>query len=132
MPNLSQSQVQEITSLREMRGLSYRQLANRFACSESTIYYHCLYAGADKPGRPLVTCSVKPGAVEMRKNGIVRRYSEQEDAIMSRMRLDGCGFTEIARAIGVELGFKRKGHSIRARLAALARRQARMEWSDDE
>jgi hypothetical protein len=132
MRNLSKSEVQEITALREIEGLSYGRLARQFRCSESTVYYHCLHAGADKPGKPVVTCSVKPGSVEHRRNGIVRRYSEHEDAIMSRMRLDGCGYTEIARAIGIELGFKRKGHSVKARLAALARRQTRMEWSDDE
>ncbi|MCJ2143678.1 hypothetical protein [Methylobacterium sp. E-066] len=113
-------QHEQMAEMRE-KGRTYGQIALAFGCSESTAYWTCLRLGADRPGsRPLQSHAAGPEVV-LRNGRPVRRYSAEEDAQLLALAEEGRGDSEIGHIIG------RRPNSVRARLATLARHEARSE-----
>lgn len=106
---------------RREAGETVAAIAVAFGCSTSMVYWTCLALGAEKPGAKPLPTAVR-GPMVMQRNGYaVRRYTPEEDARLIALEAEGLGDTEIGKAMG------RRPNSIRGRLMALARRQARSE-----
>jgi hypothetical protein len=113
---------EEMLALREDRGWSYARIAATYGVSPAVVSYHCLIAGAEKPG-PFPRSYVRPGAIEQRGNHVVRRFTPDEDALILALSLRGMS----NGAIGRSCSPRRRPNSIKGRLATLARREARAE-----
>jgi hypothetical protein len=113
MSKLSPQQVLEIAELRE-RGWSYWRLAQRFGVSDGAIHYHCLKQGAVSP-RTRGKLDVAGQPPILRRDGKVqRRFSQQEDARIQALSMQGLKPAKIAERVG------RAPTSVRMRLMALA------------
>jgi transposase-like protein len=118
--NLTEAEKAYAAQERE-KGRTLESIADEIGCSRGSIEWYCLLVGADTP-RPRSTRETpKEPRVIMRKGRPMRFFTEEEDRQIIAMSIDGKTDTEIGRAIG------RRSHSIRGRLATLARREARAE-----
>lgn len=123
---LTDADKQEAAELRE-RGLTYGQMRRRFASrgiavSQGALSWACLQLGADLPPERRKTAPRRTGPMK-RGNHVVRPFTPEEDAELSRLAVGGLGATEISR----RLGTGRAANSITGRLLTLARQQARAE-----
>lgn len=116
----SEELIDQAMTLRE-RGLTFGQIANKTGMKAQAVQHHCLMRGVDPPAtadKP----HVYNGPMTYLRNGIlVRRFTPDEDRQILAMALQGLSRREIARQMG------RKNHSVTTRLAALARRDQRIE-----
>ncbi len=113
---LSGAEIDAMVAMRE-RGMTYRAIAREFGVSFGAVYFRCLQAGAEAPKPSRVQTRRYP--VVMRHGREVRAFTPDEDAELSRLRLDGLGLTAIARTLG------RPRKSVEFRLLTLARRDER-------
>jgi hypothetical protein len=100
-------------------GLSYAEIEAHTGMSKGSIYWHCLKEGIDTPEprrRPLATNKTM---VVRRGNHTVRRFTPEEDAKITAMRVAGDSIADICRATG------RRHNSIIGRLMTLARAEER-------
>lgn len=117
---LSRSEIERIPQMRE-DGMTYRAISKEMGVSESNVYWHCITLGAESPNisRPLGEYS---GPMAIRRGArLVRRFTPDEDRRLIDLANEGLSTTEISRKIG------RQWSSTHMRLAALARREARLE-----
>ena len=124
---LSPEHIDMICEMRE-RGRSYQQIANKIATvgvrtSASNIAYICLRRGADLPPecRQKTASGAKPGSVRKRGNHLVRQFTVEEDNLLKKLDRQGLRICDISRQLN------RRPNSILARLATLARHEARAE-----
>lgn len=124
---LSQEHIDMICEMRE-RGLSYQQIANKVAATgtattASNIAYICLRRGADLPAerRRKTSYGSIPGSVRQRGNHVVRQFTPEEDQLLKQLDRQGYRICDISRQMN------RRPNSIVARLATLARHEARAE-----
>lgn len=97
-------------------GLSGKQIAEHFQCSEFTIASRCLRMGI---GGKTQRAARKP--VMNRGSHIVRTFTPQEDSRLLELEAEGLGYSEIGRALN------RTHSSIYNRLRTLARQDALAE-----
>lgn len=114
---------EEMLALREERGWTYGRIALKYGVCAGTVAYHCLIAGVEKPGKAFPKCYVRPGAIEQRAGHVVRRFTAEEDAMLLEQSLSGLRPGRIGRLCSPP----RASNTIKARLATLARRDARAE-----
>lgn len=121
---LTQAQIDAACAMRE-RGVGVREIARRLSTADAPIAPHvvewtCLIWGADLPPhrRQSSAANLRPYS---RGGRIVRPFTPEEDAVVRRLAMDGA----TPSIIGARLG--RKSQSIVARLATLARHDARAE-----
>ena len=107
----------QLAELREVRGLTYRRIAEIVGRSAGAVAWQCLKNGIEKPGE-LPRVQVRRDPLN-RGGGVVRYYSPEEDAELLRLEATGLNYYEIARAMG------RANSSIRGRLLTLARQDER-------
>lgn len=122
---LTDEQKQQIYHLRGERGLSCKQIALKLNVDAGAVSWHCLMLGVERAGR-------KPGLHKIasaerytytRKGFPVRGYTAEDDQLLLKLEAEGLRYTEIGRRMNPQ----RRYNSIRARLATLARREAREE-----
>ena len=116
----SDALLDEAARLREA-GLSLAAIGTRLNMHRSAVQYHCLRLGADSPD---AACKVPPASspVEYNRNGhVVKRFTEEEDALLLRLEARGMSVKGIARQMN------RRWNSIQGRLMILARHEARRE-----
>lgn len=108
----------------EMResGATLAQIALRLDMSIGAVEYHCLRLGADSP-KPMPPMPVGPMKV-MRGGHVLRRFTPEEDRVLIQMDTAGALQCEMAAALG------RPHNSVKARLMALARAEARAERAE--
>lgn len=103
------------------KGRSLDDIADELGCSRGSVEWHCLLVGADPP-KVRQPAPVPTEPIILKRGGRqVRRFTQAEDSQLLAMSLENKTDTEIGRAL------KRRSHSIRGRLATLARREARAE-----
>jgi hypothetical protein len=125
-PILTRDQVDAICEMRE-RGYSTARIRRVLAregveISKGAVDWRCLRAGADlPPERRPRTHSLRPGETYWRGDRPFRTFSPEEDARLLALEREGLRKAEIGRRLG------RRPHSVTARLATLARREARRE-----
>ena len=124
---LSQEHIDMACEMRE-RGLSYQQIANKIAVAgaqttASNIAYICLRRGADLPAerRRKSSYGAIPGSIRKRGNHVVRQFTAEEDELLRSLDRQGLRICDICRRMN------RRANSIIARLATLARHEARAE-----
>ena len=123
--------IEEIPALRE-QGLSCRAIAREILktygvrMSPGAISHRCLLAAADPaPLAAKILPAVRPGpAVIIRSGREVRRFEAADDAVILKMEREGASYADMGRALN------RHGHTIKARLATLARHEARREQAE--
>lgn len=108
-----------IAELRERKGLSYQQIADRLGCSASSISWYCLAHGIEKPGPVATRSRVRPGSIERRNGGEIRRFTPDEDRQLLALDAEGVNYFQIGKRMG------RRRNSIHGRLMTLARREER-------
>ncbi len=121
----SDALLNDAAALRET-GMSCEAIARRLDMTSSAVSWHCLRLGADSPNtRGKVSAATGPMIVT-RSGFKVRRFSQNEDAKILAMDLDGATTAEIAHKLG------RPWNSVRGRQMTLARHQARREEAGDD
>jgi hypothetical protein len=120
-PNLSQGELDRIVIMRE-KGYGYAVIAKEIGCSSGAVSWPCARLGVEPPKIQwsLQRAPLKPYSYR-RKNGVVRAFTEDEDAILLQLREEGHRIAEICRRLN------RRSNSIIGRLMSLARREARKE-----
>ncbi|WP_287994254.1 helix-turn-helix domain-containing protein [Acidiphilium sp.] len=112
---LTDQQIDTAIDLR-LKARSVPQIAARLGVKPNTIDYHLRRLGVFPPGwrhkGPKQAPAYQRGTVA------VRPFTPEEDAMIERLDLEGLGISAIGRQLG------RKPNSVRARLVALANRQA--------
>lgn len=115
--------LETIAELRE-RGLSCRLIAAALAergrpVSAKTVEWHCLRLGAEPPKPRRLQRGVVGPRVVVRGQHLVHRFTDDEDALLIAMDLEGATPSQMAKRLG------RKANSVIGRLATLARREER-------
>lgn len=103
------------------RGMSCEQIGRAVHASASVVSYQCLRLGADPPNAKPVSEAVVGPLVMARGNGVVRRFTPEDDVKLKELALQGVIYSEIGRVLG------RQRNSIEGRLMTLARRERRKE-----
>ena len=103
-----------------LRKKTIPQIGLKLGVKPNTIDYHLRRLGVFPPGW------VHRGAEQSRKGyersgHTVRKFTPEEDALIEKLDQEGLGYSAIGRRIG------RKANSVRARLTALANREACQE-----
>lgn len=110
----------EAARLRET-GMSEAAIAKRLNMSLGAVSWHCLRLGADSP-HTVRNISTTTGPMVVSRGGhIVRRFTPEEDKVLTEMDMAGERVCEMARRLN------RKPNSVRGRLMTLARQEARRE-----
>lgn len=112
---MSRVDIAELARLREERGLTLGQIAQRLGVSTGYISYVCMEHGIQRKGHAFKPGKVVPGTAVLRAGRLVRSFTADEDSHLQRRRKEGASIP----AIGAELG--RNQSSIRGRLLTLAR-----------
>lgn len=101
------------------KGLSSGQIAQRLRRHQSTVqwfmYRNGLVAPKPMPEGRQVTY--------MRNGRTVTRYTQEEDAFIQALRLQGLDIAEIAELSSKRFNIDRKHHSVRCRLIMLGARE---------
>lgn len=98
-----------------------REIAAELGVSIGSFNWNMLREGASPPNARVLPARA-PGPAVVKRNGhIVRHFTEEEDALMLALSIEGKTTSEIARAIG------RRWNSTRGRLMTLARHDDRKE-----
>lgn len=121
---LSDDQIEKMADLRE-RGWSCRRIADHFTAngtpiSVGSVSWQCLRVGADAPPQRRGKLT-QPTETYERNGRIVRPFTEDDDALLRVLDMQGFKISVIARRM------RRGSNSIRGRLYTLARRDARAE-----
>lgn len=103
------------------RGLSCEQIGRAEHASASVVSWQCLRLGADPPNAKPVRETIVGPEVMVRGNGVVRRFTPEDDAKLKELALARVTYSEIGRALN------RPRNSIEGRLMTLARRERRKE-----
>lgn len=111
--------IETIAELREQRGLSYQRIADQLGCSASSVSWYCLVHGIEKPGPVATRSLVRPGSIERRNGGEIRRFTVDEDRQLLALEAQGLNYFQIGKRMG------RRRNSIHGRLMTLARREER-------
>ncbi|TXN38741.1 helix-turn-helix domain-containing protein [Methylobacterium sp. WL30] len=119
---LTDAEIERIAEMRE-GGATYSAIAAAIGCSESTVYWKCLAAGAEPPNRRQIKSKVLGPLVVSRNGYPVRRYTDDEDRRLLALEAEGRSNAEIGRLTG------RRPHTVKARLMTLARHEALAEMS---
>lgn len=123
MGRKSRYNVAEMLRLRGECGLGYEVIARMLGCSAGTVEWHCLKNGVEPP----VISSFPNGHIKpvsyTRRGRTVKTFTPEEDETITRLRIDGKGPSEIARALQPP----RAHTTIIYRLLALARQEERNE-----
>lgn len=112
--------IDEAARLRE-KGMSCAAIAKRLDMSVGAVSWHCLRLGADSPNTTANAPAKMHHSEVKRGNHIVRRFTPEEDQLITRMDMRGASLAEMSRATG------RRHNSIRGRLMTLARHEDRKE-----
>jgi hypothetical protein len=121
---LNDEQIQEMCALRE-KGWGIQRIADHFtangtAISFGAISWQCLRAGADT--LPQFYGATRQAGTAYRRNGrVVRPFTPDEDDLIRKLDMQGVDLTTVAQRLN------RQRQSVLARLATLARREARQE-----
>lgn len=113
-PPISPEQSEKIAKYRES-GCSIRWIAQKLNLSHGAVSWHCLRYGIESPKTTSVP-EYRGPMVMARGHHIVRRFSQDEDAIIVDLEAQGIAVNEIAKRLG------RRHNSVIGRLATLARR----------
>lgn len=111
---MTRDQAETIERMRA-EGKSYGQIGRHIGKSVGAVRWYCLEYGIGSP-RPVAVSKCVPGSVHRRGNGLVRRYTPQEDDRILAMRIRGATIGRIAQALG------RSYSSVLGRLVTLAAR----------
>lgn len=106
---------EQATTLERMRaeGKSYGLIARRIGKSVGAVRWYSLRYGIESP-RPRKPSNCVPGSVHRRGDGVVRRFTAQEDARILELRTEGVTINKIALVLG------RSYSSVLGRLVTLA------------
>lgn len=113
-PKLSDNQVATIVALRES-GHTYSHIARSVGCTLSAARYHCLQHGAERPGKSRIIAAPEVARTFNRGGKDVRQYSQEDDALLRALRMQGLSMPRIARRM------RRTYSSVRGRLITIAR-----------
>lgn len=98
---LSDDQLARMLAWRR-KNKSFNFIGQRLGCSISTVRYQCLVAGVVPEG---VTPKPSKFPMTFSRNGVLlRRFTDEEDAIVLSMLSAGSGPVEIGRALGRSSG----------------------------
>lgn len=117
---ITDEQIDQLVALRE-KGKSLKEISVKLDIPFSTVSTYCLKLGADAPQTRSVVLEHTGKMVAIRNGRQVRRFTKEEDALITRLSLEGKGNLEIANLTG------RNHSSIHNRLMALARHEERKE-----
>ena len=112
--------LEEAARLREA-GLTLREIGRRLGIHPAVVGWHCLKLGADSPDAALRPELNRTTLTYTRAGRVVRRFTEEEDALLLRLEAERGGISEIARRLD------RRHNSVTGRLMTLARHEARRE-----
>jgi hypothetical protein len=121
----------KILEMRE-NGFSYTRIAARYKVSVSCVEYHCLMAGADPPGPPRSISPRRQGPIK-RGRSVVHPFTKVDDVLILSLTHRGVSNSQIAQQLTTaDPSRPRRPHTIKGRLATLARQEARAEQMQAE
>lgn len=115
---LSDADKELLVAMRE-RGEKCAAIAARLGVSVSTVRDWCLKLAVEPPNPPPLWDRIKGPLVQRRGDHIVRRFTPDEDAELTKLAVEGHRIAQIARRMG------RHKRSIAGRMMTLARKEER-------
>lgn len=110
---LSKADHEQITELAEKRGWKANRIANHIGKNSSTVQWFMYRTGLQVP-------KYRANNFALRHGRVVKRFTPEEDKLITMLRGEGWGPTKIAQECTARFGHPRSMHTVSCRLIMTA------------